>query len=343
MIRTTDVKTAVSVTLALLITGLVLAACANSATRVGDIPNQTVQSQQGRSNPYSYRLLVADSGNVSVPAAVLAFGIPTAGGNIAPIQDITGKATGLTFPYAITAGPSGAIFVDDQNNQQVFKFSKDATGNSAPLLTLNVSGRVLGLAVDASGHPWVGINTVYGYGAIYEYAVGASGNAKPINTISGSNANLYFPSGLSFDSSGNLYVSDGGTETISEFAANASGNASPINTISGSHTKIFEPGQITIDGSTYGNGRIVVANGTDVLVFGPKASGDSAPIADISTISSPGGVATDTSGNIYASKTATGAILEFAPGANGNADPIRKIVGSNTKLSSPGNLFIAPN
>jgi hypothetical protein len=81
---------------------------------------------------------------------------------------------------------------------------------------------------------------------ISEFAAGATGNVAPIRTISGSNTGLGGGNGFSFGlavskASGEIFVSNPGSNAVLGFAANATGNVAPIQTIAGSATKLSDP------------------------------------------------------------------------------------------------------
>jgi len=81
---------------------------------------------------------------------------------------------------------------------------------------------------------------------ISEFAAGAHGNVAPIRTIAGSNTGLGGGTGFSFGiavskASGEIFISNSGSNAILGFAANASGDVAPIQTISGSATRLSNP------------------------------------------------------------------------------------------------------
>lgn len=99
------------------------------------------------------------------------------------------------------------------------------------------------VAVDAS-------RNIYVFDAktatISEFAAGATGNIAPIRTIAGSNTGLSGGDGFSFGlavskRSGEIFVSNSGSNAILGFAASANGNVAPIQTIAGSGTGLAEP------------------------------------------------------------------------------------------------------
>ncbi len=86
---------------------------------------------------------------------------------------------------------------------------------------------------------------------ISEFAAGATGNVAPIRTISGSKTGLAGGNGFSFGlavskASGEIFVSNPGSNAVLGFAANATGNVAPIQTIAGSATRLSDPLGITV-------------------------------------------------------------------------------------------------
>jgi hypothetical protein len=99
------------------------------------------------------------------------------------------------------------------------------------------------VAVDASRNVYVFDSKTV---TISEFAAGATGNVAPIRTISGSNTGLDGGNGFSFGlavskTSGDIFVSNPGSNSILVFAANATGNVAPIQTIAGSATGLSDP------------------------------------------------------------------------------------------------------
>jgi hypothetical protein len=77
-------------------------------------------------------------------------------------------------------------------------------------------------------------------------AAEATGNVAPIRTIAGSNTGLSGGNGFSFGlavskRSGEIFVSNPGSDAILGFAATASGTVAPIQTIAGSATGLGDP------------------------------------------------------------------------------------------------------
>lgn len=337
----------------------------------GQVPSSAISGvtagAQGRlQNPRpaaspTMRLYVGQA-NGSGDGSILSFDLPSNSGDIAPHQNIAGSNTELSGPLSVALGPADYIYAvqggisHTETNTKVLQFSPAATGNATPNLTINTKPQgcvAQALTVDGSGHLWVVGHGLSGSStsAILEYAKNASGGATPIKVISGSNTQLYLPDSIALDAAGNIWVANVGPVTgephtgLLEFSPSASGNVAPAAEISGSKTDLNAPWQITIDQSSYGNGRMLVADvGSHtygrVLIFAPGASGNVAPSTEISSVQNPAGIVTDTSGYIYVSATLNSTIQEFKPDASGNATPIFTIKGSNTDLVSPFNLYL---
>jgi hypothetical protein len=99
------------------------------------------------------------------------------------------------------------------------------------------------VAVDASRNIYVFDTKT---ATISEFAAGATGNVAPIRTISGSKTGLSGGNGFSFGlavgkASGEIFVSNPGSNAILGFAATATGNVAPIQTIAGSATGLGDP------------------------------------------------------------------------------------------------------
>jgi 6-phosphogluconolactonase (cycloisomerase 2 family) len=178
------------------------------------------------------------------------------------------------------------------------------------------------------------------------YASGATGNAKPLQDISGSETKLAMPFGVAVDGSGNIYVTNDGDDSIEVYAAGATGNVAPIRSIIG--PPYHYPKGIAIDPS---NGDIYVAKALNnsIVIYAPDASGNAKPIGSIlgsqTGLNDPVGVALDASANIYITNKALGSqgsasVTVYAAGSMGNVAPIQTIAGTRTGLDNPVQLAL---
>jgi 6-phosphogluconolactonase (cycloisomerase 2 family) len=177
------------------------------------------------------------------------------------------------------------------------------------------------------------------------YASGATGNATPIQDISGSKTGLSAPFGVAVDGSGNIYVSNTGEDTITVYAAGATGNVSPLRTIVGGANDF--PKGIAIDPL---NGDIYVTKPSDnaIYIFAPNANGEASPIGSIegseTLLNNPSGVALGSNADVYVTNKEKGEsttldstqrVTVYAAGSTGNVAPMQTIAGERTGLDVP--------
>jgi LPXTG-motif cell wall-anchored protein len=272
---------------------------------------------------------------------------------------VSGSIRG-TFPR------NGTIMMNFRRRTLVVSAAILATGGllavSAPASATDFDtapNRVIVGADTTLGHLWsiavTGDGTIYAssrsISSILVFAPGAIGDSAPESSISGANTTLDDPDGITFDSSGDLWVADQ-HKGILEFAPDATGNATPIRTISGPDTALDDPKDVAI-GS---DGTVYVTNflSSTVTVYAPDATGNATPLTTIVGPHTkfdtlwPYGVTLSSSGAIIVSDE-NDAIQTFAAGAEGDATPLSTISGPDTQLDEPflvktdtsGNLWAA--
>jgi hypothetical protein len=157
---------------------------------------------------------------------------------------------------------------------------------------------------------------------------------------------MWNPDGLAISPTGQVIVGEdnGGVAT---YSATANGSVAPEYYILGAAQiggglSTLNAAQDVAVGSA---GNLYVFNWQDIVagpaidIFSASATGNVAPTGNLSgaatTIQDVGGIATDSSGNLYVSNNGAsgGSILVFAPTASGNAAPMRTIVGAATQLN----------
>lgn len=148
-------------------------------------------------------------------------------------------------------------------------------------------------------------------------------------------------------SSTRLLVGAGATGWIAVMTTGSSAPGSPTLSASRPAAQDTSPGFVYPSGIAVDSaGAVYVSSSGDssVAVFAPGASGPTAPVRRIggpgSGLVDPQGVALDSRGLIYVSSGShriegKGSITVYAPNAQGNAAPVRTIIGAHTKLETP--------
>jgi hypothetical protein len=245
-------------------------------------------------------------------------------------------AAELHSPWGLAADTAGDLFIGDTANNCVRKVNTLGTittvagngtagysGDGGPATAAQLSSP-RGVAIDASGNLYIGdtanncVRKVNTFGTITTVAgngtAGYSGDGGPATA-----AQLNAPHGIAIDSSGNLVIADQTNEcvrkvnattgTITTVAGNGtagySGNGGPATA-----AQLHTPAAVAVDssGNTYiadqandGVRRVDATTGIITTVAGNGTagySGDGGP-ATAAQLSSPRGVATDASGNLY--------------------------------------------
>ena len=162
------------------------------------------------------------------------------------------------------------------------------------------------------------------------FRAAAGGDAHPFSTIS---AKINAPQGLTFDSSGDLWVTSSNTNTVLEYAKSQLAKPAPVPVVilsSGKLGSLNGPGSLVFDLS----GDLWVAN-TSVSTVVEYAknqlakSGSPAPVVTISnnSFNAPYGVAIDSSGDLWVSDNAqpgSPAVFEYAKSQLAKASPAPK-------------------
>jgi sugar lactone lactonase YvrE len=214
------------------------------------------------------------------------------------IQEFNASGASSTFATADLSEPSGLVF-DSSGNLFVSNFG------SSTIVELNSAGSPTVFATSSLNEPegmgfWNGFLYVANYGGNDIVKFNAAGQATYIGSVQ-------HPTGLAFDSSGNLYVASQTADSIYKFTLGGSESE-----FAGPSSGLNSPAQITFNG-----GNLFVANyySSDILEFNP--GGAATVFASTGGgYSNPLGLAFDGSNNLYVS-CAGNFIEQFS--TNGNS------------------------
>jgi hypothetical protein len=225
--------------------------------------------------------------------------------------DGTGPAASFDVPAGICVDSNGNVYVADQFNDTIRKITPG------------------GVVSTLAGTPL------------------AAGSADG----TGASARFNGPAGVAVDSSGNLYVSDTGNDTIRKITpggvvstyAGAPGGIGGSNDGTGAAAQFSGPAGITVDGS----GNVFVADqindtirkiapGGVVTTFAGLAAGAGASDGAGSTgrFRAPYGVRADSSGNVYVADTGNQTIRKITPG--GTVSTLAGTVGHSGSADGQG-------
>jgi hypothetical protein len=220
-------------------------------------------------------------------------------GTISLSADVNANGTGDNDTTDALAIKSGAVVT--------------SSNSSSNAITL----RGAAINIDTSSHPAV-------------VGRGSEISTTPTATLTGLGA----PTGLAFDSSGNLFVSNYSSNTVSEFAP---GSTTPTATLTG----LYRPTTPVFDRS----GNLFVANeGNDdnAYTVSEFAPGHTTPTATITGLNGTAGLAVDSEGNLFVSNGAGTTVSEFAPGHTTSMATLTGLNGPGAlAFDRSGNLFVA--
>ena len=328
-------------------------------------------------------IYIADCGNNRIRKVDASTGVITTvagNGSVDYLPGDGGVATAAGMgPAGLAADSAGNLYVADFVNQRIRKVAAatgvitTVAGNGHPGysrdggLALSASlNYPTGVAVDRSGNLYIAdqhnnrirkvaaasgvITTVAGNGT-----AGYAGDGGPATW-----ASLDYPTGVTVDGLGNLYIADQRNNRIRKIVA----STGTIMTVAGDGTgdysgdggparaaALWSPTGVAVDGA--GNiyiaeiwsnriRKVDVSTGIIVTVAGSEAIGyattdDGAPATQAS-LNGPGGVAVDGAGNIYIADTWNNRIrmVDALSVSNATADSVANAPGSKVKAVSPG-------
>jgi len=336
----------------------------------------------------SGNVYVADYFNHTIRKITLAGAVTTLAGlaGSSGSSDGTGSAARFNYPSGVATDSSGNVYVNDTNSYTIRKItpagavttlaglagswgSADGTGSAARF------DRPAGVATDSSGNVYVAdannraIRKITPAGAVTTLAglAGSWGSADG----TGSAARFDDPLGVATDSSGNVYVADSSNDTIRKITP-----AGAVTTIAGlagvmgsadgtgSAARFNVPVAVATDSSgnvyvaeySHAIRKITPAGAVTTLAGLAGGAGSADGVRSAARFNRPGGLATDSSGNIYVADsdnhmirkiTPAGAVTTMAglAGVDGSADgtgsAARFWYPRSVATDSSGNIYVA--
>lgn len=312
-----------------------LAGSASNGSADGADSSARFSQTQGIAVDGSGNIYVADAANNTI-RRITGGSVLTLAGSAGKAGSSNGSGTNALFnaPQAIATDASGNIYVADTLNDTVRKVTSlgsvttlagypgyannsDGTGTNAQF------NAPQGIAVDSSGNIYVAdtlnhtIRMVTQSGVVTTIA-GTPGSYGSLDSSTNQTALFNQPKGLALDSAKNIYVADSMNHTIrritqSNTVTTIAGTAGVWGSADGTNNNalFFQPSALTIDssGNIYvadaGNQtiRMIMPSGTNwvVTTIGGQAtvSGSADGYATLSQFNYPGGIALDSSANLY--------------------------------------------
>jgi sugar lactone lactonase YvrE len=262
----------------------------------------------------------------------------------------TGQAQ-IGYAEYLAVDNSGNLWVSDYQNGRVDEFTPPFSNGESSALEIGAAnfsfggcatGNALcepsGIAIDPSGNLWAGDGqnaSVQEFKAPFSLGKGSSVLLGGYYLDHPPNATNFGPNGLASDSSGDLWVVDGGFNRVLEFtppftsreAASLVIGQPNFTTRSNTNNQSMLSGPYAVTFDHSGNLWVADTGDNRVLEFkAPFSSGESASVAigqptllstsantTQSTLAGPEGLAFDTHGNLWVSDTGNSRIMEFVP------------------------------
>jgi sugar lactone lactonase YvrE len=271
------------------------------------------------------------------------------------IRRVIGPATGLASPTGVALDSAGHLWVANSGNATVTEYAADASGNAAPIATIGGKETTLNrpqallvlsppgattsadLGVSQRAAAIAGSVVPGGEPTTYHFELGlttAYGTTTPDRLATGPLAQLVratvsLPSGVTehyrLVASNDLGTTFGADRVLTTVSA-ADGPLPSVYVLS----QMPDPNSVTELGS--------------VSVYAPGSRGDMPPVRKIAgpdtQLVFPRGIAVDPAGDLFVAALGSlltpSSVLEFAPGANGDARPIAVITDTGGSLTNNG-------
>ncbi len=266
------------------------------------------------------------------------------------------SATGLDAPEGIAFDPNGNLWVSDTGNNRILEYKSPFTTGEAASLVIGQAGftdsglattatglnQPEGIAFDSSGNLWVAdaLNSrvlmfaaPFSTGEAATLVLGEKNFVTAIDQVT--KAGMSTPSGLAFDSNGNIWVADGirVLEYTTPFVTHE--NASLVigqNTFTNSSTVADPTGldlpyAVAFDSShdlwvaDYGNNRVLEYNAplstgeaASLVIGQPNFTSDATPPVlspTATTLNHPWGITFDSNGNLWVADYGAARVLGY--------------------------------
>jgi hypothetical protein len=318
-------------------------------------------------NIYVVNLSIANSNAENNPSIT----VYSAGssGNVSPVAVIAGSATALSNPQAIALDSGGDIYVSGytSSGSAIDMYGAGSKGNVSPTATITGSATQLasitGLTIDSDGNLYA-LNNAGGpafAGSITVYSVGATGDAKPVRTITSSFTGIDASDSITVNSTGTIYLTNAsggpqfnGSITIYPVGSYAAGR--PIAAIAGDRTKLNYPTSAAVDAAgdisvlnaethtitTYSAGSMGNVEPSNTIVIGKDYTPVSIAAGSSNTLYLANwGISKCNSNSTECYETDLGAIDIYSDSTSGATSPIASISGPDTGLSLPSAITVS--
>lgn len=280
-------------------------------------------------------------------------------GETEPLRLIHGPRTGIGYVAGVAIDPVKREYytVNNDVEDRLVVFTRDAEGNALPTRVLYTPHQVYGLALDPTGDEMA--ITVQELNAVLVYRKQAKGLDAPLRVILGPNTGMADPRGVFIDAVNNeIIVANHGNyhdearrfpyaereipllpsagryqaPSITFFARTAEGDQTPLRTIQGPNTQLAWPMGIHADTI---NNEIAIANNADnsILIFRRSDRSDAQPARVIrgsdTNLSRPMGVYIDHKNDeLWVANFGNHSINVYPRTAKGNVAPNRILRGA---------------
>jgi len=188
----------------------------------------------------------------------------------------------------------------------------------------------------------------FGAASILVFDLNADGDVPPKRRIAGTTSLVSSPRTVAADSAGHTWVTSAATapagNRVLSFRPKADGNVAPASK--------FDPGFVPFGIAIDKNDKVNISNqGDTIKVFSRSATGTPAAERTIKSthLSNARGIAIDAVNRLWVANGSGDSLVAFAPGATGNAAPVRVIKGSRTQiqfatdiaLDASGRVYVA--